>query len=1451
MNHQNSHIRNLSLLLLGLLASAYQLCAQPVANFSGSPLAGCSPLIVNFQDLSTGGPTSWNWNFGNGNTSTLQNPIATYFTPGTYTITLTVTNAGGSNTLVRTNYITVYEPPTVNFSASIISGCFPLRVQLTDLSSPGAGNTNVSWEWDLGNGITSTQQNPGITYTAAGVYNVTLKVTNDKGCTRTISRPAYITVTPGVQAGFTHTLPTVCSAPAAVSFTNTSTGPPVLSYLWDFGDGNTSTLQDPVHTYTVNGTYTATLVTFSTAGCQDTIRSAPIQIGGFTTDFNYPAAVCINETVSFTNTSVPAPQSASWTFGDGGTATGINATYSYPTPGVYTVRLYNTYANCTDSVAHDITVNPRPVAGFTAPVTTSCQPPLTVNFQDISTGGATGWQWDFGDGNTSTLQNPSHTYNAYDSFTVTLIVTNASGCTDTLVIPDFVIIRRAQISIPSLPDRGCVPFTINPVPVINAIDAVTSYQWDFGDGGTSTAANPVYTYTVQGTYTVRLIITTSTGCNDTLTIPAAVRVGTKPLAGFSATPNPVCARQPVNFTDLSVPADEWLWDFGDGTMSTLQNPVHVYSDTGYFTVRLIAWNNGCADTLTRINYIYVNPPIARFNQAADCANRLRFTFTDASIAPVTWEWDFGDGSPAVTIQNPVHIYSALGVYNVRLVVTNGGCSDTTFRTVYALDERANFSADQTTVCKIGTVQFTPSGFTFANIISYTWDFGDGNTSTVATPVTTHTYTTSGTYTVTLTIRDLNGCTSTFVRTNYIRVNGPVANFTASNTSGCTGLVTTFTDLSTTDGQNNISNWQWHFGDGVIQDFTAPPFQHSYNTAGIFSVKLVITDASGCKDSLIIANLVTATDPVPAFVVDTLTCPGASITFTNLSTPAGLTSSWNFGDGNTSVLTSPVHSYAATGQYTVKLIVQDAVGCTDSLVLTNHIRVALPVPGFTMSDSVTSCIPLQVQFTNSSVFYTSSVWDFGPGQGTSTLNNPVHFFTFPGVYPVKLVVTSPGGCKDSITRNVTVYDTSGSRLNYTPTAGCKPLSLTMNTLTAGPMVSYFWDFGDGNTDITTVPTASHIYNTFGTFVPKVIMEDPSGCLIPLEGVDTLLVRGAKANFGADSSFFCDIGTVQFSDSTTFNDPIVSYQWDFGDGGTSTLQTPSHVYNTQGIFNVQLIVQTQAGCRDTLAKPALVKLIQRPLIDIAGDSVICIFNSILHSGVFIRPDTSLVSWQWTFPNGNTSNLQNPQLQTYNVAGTFTATAIAMNSSGCRDTTTQTIVVNPLPTVTLPGQMTITAGFPVTIPATYTPNTVSWIWSPSGGLSCANCPTPDAGPKFNTIYQVYFTDVNNCSNTGRIEVTVICGNGNLFIPNTFSPNGDGSNDVFYPRGKGLERVKFLRIFNRWGEVVFEKREFPVNSAAAGWDGRYKGQAPKADVYIYQAEVFCENGDLIRLNGNIALIL
>jgi gliding motility-associated-like protein len=214
-----------------------------------------------------------------------------------------------------------------------------------------------------------------------------------------------------------------------------------------------------------------------------------------------------------------------------------------------------------------------------------------------------------------------------------------------------------------------------------------------------------------------------------------------------------------------------------------------------------------------------------------------------------------------------------------------------------------------------------------------------------------------------------------------------------------------------------------------------------------------------------------------------------------------------------------------------------------------------------------------------------------------------------------------------------------------------------------------------------------------------------------------------------------------------------------------------------------------------------------------------------------------------------LQNPLIQKY-TPGSYQVTAVATNSSGCTDTAYKNILVHALPTVTLPPSLTKIVGFPITLPAVYSSGVVSYNWTPATGLDCPTCPQPEAAPKFTTRYTVSALDSNNCKNTAEVQVIVICEGATIFVPNTFSPNGDGVNDIFYVRGKGLDRVKSLRIFNRWGEVVFEQRDFLVNSAQHGWDGKYKGNKPLTDVYIYQVEVFCENGEIIRFDGNVALI-
>jgi gliding motility-associated-like protein len=516
-----------------------------------------------------------------------------------------------------------------------------------------------------------------------------------------------------------------------------------------------------------------------------------------------------------------------------------------------------------------------------------------------------------------------------------------------------------------------------------------------------------------------------------------------------------------------------------------------------------------------------------------------------------------------------------------------------------------------------------------------------------------------------------------------------------------------------------------------------------------------------------------------------------------------------------------------------------------------VQVYRPKADFDANNFVSFCTPFEAKFTNTSTYFIDRAWDLGIA--TSRQENPSIYYTSKGNYTIKLKVTSPGGCQDEISKVLKVYNPEDATLSYNPTTGCNPLKVSFDAFTE-MKASFIWDFGNGTVIDTTVNVIDHIYKDFGTFGPKLIFtaaDDPN-CKIPLTGATPITVLGAKAKFSINKTLFCDSGYLQISDSTTFNDPITNYTWNYGDGITSNNPHDTiHYYANPGHYDVFLTVRTSNNCIDTLrSKP--IKIVQSPLIHIDSDSIICAKERMRHAGVFDRSDTSAVKWAWQFPNGNTAQIQYPARQEYDSSGYFIVKTVVTNSSGCTDSDSVRILVNPLPTIKMPSALTMQAGFPVTIPAVYAQNVISYSWLPDNNtLSCVNCPQPvTTNTKFNTKYSVAVVDSNGCKNSGEIQVIVICKNANVFAPNTFSPNGDGSNDIFYIRGKGIERIKSLRIFNRWGEVVFENKDFPVNNASSGWNGMYKGNKPQPDVYVYQVEVFCDNSEIIRFEGNVALI-
>jgi PKD repeat protein len=448
-----------------------------------------------------------------------------------------------------------------------------------------------------------------------------------------------------------------------------------------------------------------------------------------------------------------------------------------------TLTVKNAYGSDSETKAGFVEAGTSPAADFKADQRAGAAP-LTVKFTDLSTGSPASWKWDFGDGTTSTEQYPVHVYKLEGGYDVSLTVTNSYGSDTekkTGSVPasaagpaGYIIVGRAPGA-----DFSATPVSGAPPLAVAFTDKSTgatplSYQWTFGDGGTSTAASPSHTYSANGAYTVTLTVTNAFG-TDSEAKEELIQVGLGPVADFTGLPQSGQVPLAVAFTDKSTgnPAT-WRWDFGDGVTSTDRNPSHTYTRAGTFGITLTVTTTFGSSTKVKAGYVSTGmAPTADFTSLARAGGvPLAVKFTDASKGgPTSWAWDFGDGGKS-TDRNPTHVYTTAGTYTVTLTATNvyGSDSETKVGFVMAAGKPvADFTADERRGVKPFTVKFTD--LSAGNPTSWKWDFGDGAASTEENP--THVYQQEGSYDVTLTVSNTYG-TDTVKKTGASPVVQPPA-----------------------------------------------------------------------------------------------------------------------------------------------------------------------------------------------------------------------------------------------------------------------------------------------------------------------------------------------------------------------------------------------------------------------------------------------------------------------------------------------------------------------------------------------------------------------------------------------------------------------------------------------------------------------------------------------------
>ncbi|MEA3439875.1 MAG: PKD domain-containing protein, partial [Chloroflexota bacterium] len=481
------------------------------AEFSATPTSGVAPLDVDFTNTSTGDYDTCSWDFGDGGMSSeCDPPTYTYNTPGTYTVSLTISGGSVEDTETKPDYITVYEASQAEFSATPTSGLAPLDVDFTN-NSTGDYDT---CSWDFGDGGTSSVCTPPTyTYNTPGTYTVALTVSGNGG-EDTETKTDYITVYEVSQADFSAT-PTSGVAPLDVDFTNNSTGD-YDTCSWDFGDSGTSSECAPsTYTYNTPGVYTVVLTVSGNGGDDTETKTDYITVyeeaqAAFSAA---PTSGIVPLDVDFTNNSTGDYDTCSWDFGDGGTSSEcVPPTYTYSTPGTYTVSLTvsGNGGEDTETKTDYITVDEPAQAAFSATPITGVAP-LTVDFDNQSSGDYDTCSWDFGDGGTSSeCAPPTYTYNTPGIYTVALTVSGNSG-QDTETKTDYITVyEAAQAAFSATPTSGVARLNVD----FNNMSSgdYDTCSWDFGDGATYVSCGKLsHIYSEHGVYTVTLTVSGNGG----------------------------------------------------------------------------------------------------------------------------------------------------------------------------------------------------------------------------------------------------------------------------------------------------------------------------------------------------------------------------------------------------------------------------------------------------------------------------------------------------------------------------------------------------------------------------------------------------------------------------------------------------------------------------------------------------------------------------------------------------------------------------------------------------------------------------------------------------------------------------------------------------------------------------------------------------------------------------
>ena len=1361
--------------------------------------------------------------------------------------------------------------------------CTPPNI--TTLTGPPGFQTYNWWSQNFDTLLGSGQQiilNPGPAVNT--VIWLEMIPFNNFGCLDTIP----VTITGEFTADFTTSDTNGVCAPHAFTFYNTHL--PSSSAIWDFGDGTTGSGDTVTHTYMLPGTYIVRLHVVLPGGCiGNALKTVSVSqpVGSFSFNQTY---YCNNQTVRF-DAIINSTDSLIWNFGDGTILRTLQTTvfHTYTAPGIYLPFLtLKSNGGCENTVLAPDTVKIEMLnAGFLNTEQKICGSTL-LNFTDTSYSyfGITSWQWNFGDGSTATGSNVSHTYTTTGTYNVRLIITGISGCLDTIIKPIYVKVDNFPVAsitgVTALCQSQSATFSSN----IVSADAVNAYSWTSSNGYNGSGTTFTVPFPQAGNFTIQLVAGTVFGCLDT----ALHQITINPTPDVNQPPGQaVCNNDfttPVIFSG-SVTGTSYAWTNsapsiglaanGTGNIASFQ----AFSNGAYTanaTITVTPSANGCTGP-PELFVITVSPTpdvVQPSNQLVCNNSSSSAIIFSSNVTGTSYSWVNNNPSIGLPASGTGNINSFIAVNNTLTTIT----------ATITVTPIANGCTGPSKTFTI-TVKPTPDVIQPASQMVC----NNGNTTAIvfASNVTGTTFSWVNDHPSIGLAASGNGNINSFTA-----VNNTLSNVTATITvtptaNGCTGPSKTFTIIvhPTPDVLQPSDQTVCNNGNTATIVFTGNVTGTTYNWTNNNPSIGLATAGTGNINSFVAVNNSSTT--IAAIITVTPTangCTGPSKTFTinidptpNVIQPSNQTvcnngntnamvftsivngTAFNWTNNNPSIGlaangTGNINSFVAINNSTVTAIAVITVtpianGCsgpTKTFTITVHPTpdIIQPLDQTVCNNTSTSAIVFAGNVSGTTYNWTNSNPSIGlAASGTGNINPFIAINSSTAAITSTITVTPfANGCPGPSKTFIITVHPSPDIIPIANQAVCNNNSTTAINFTSNVTGTTF-SWTNNNTSIGLAASGNGTINAFIAINNSTVAATASTALItvtPFAAACTglpktfnIIVHPTPVIDAGNDKKLCLGSSVQLAATGA-----AQYSWSPATQ-LSCVNCNSPIANPSDTTIYRVSGTSLFGCSGN--DSVMVNVIKPFQMPVSPNDTLCIGESL------ILKATNAATYLWSPATGlNRTNIAEP-IARPNITTHYRV--IGYDGHNCfKDTGYVLITVGPKPYVHIGPDRTLATGTVLTLNAlTQNGPIISWLWNPATDLSCNNCPAPTTTVKNNSFYGVTVTNIFGCIATDTIFINSFCKNSQVYIPNAFTPDGDGLNDVLMVRGKGIT-VKSFRIFSRWGELVFEKENFIPNDLKTGWDGKIRGIPATPDVYVYTAEVFCDNGMVYIYKGNATLL-